>query len=90
MLEKLQAEVEGQKIFYLQKGKQGPPIIFIHGVPTSSYQWLPVQNLVSSYVTTYNIDLIGMGRSSKPLTNWDYSFKNDAKIIAALMDKWGL
>jgi len=89
MLEKLQAEVDGQKIFYLQKGKQGPPIIFIHGVPTSSYQWLPVQNLVSSYVTTYNIDLIGMGRSSKPLTNWDYSFKNDAKIIAALMDKWG-
>jgi len=32
MLEKLQAEVDGQKIFYLQKGKQGLPIIFIHGV----------------------------------------------------------
>jgi len=50
MLEKLQAEVDGQKIFYLQNGKQGPPIIFIHGVPTSSYQWLPVQNLVSIFI----------------------------------------
>jgi pimeloyl-ACP methyl ester carboxylesterase len=52
--------VEGHQIFYIQEGL---PIILIHGVPTGSYQWSPVQQLISPYLTNYNIDIIGMGKS---------------------------
>jgi len=58
---------EGYKIFYVQEGEKGLAIVLIHGVPTSSYQWSPVQQLISPYLTTYNIDLIGMGKSDMPL-----------------------
>jgi 2-hydroxymuconate-semialdehyde hydrolase len=84
------ATIEGHKIFY-SKGmeERGLPIVFVHGVPTSSLEWLPVQRLLSPYLKTYRIDLIGMGKSDKPLQEWDYNFANDAKILAGLMDQWG-
>jgi pimeloyl-ACP methyl ester carboxylesterase len=83
------ATVEGHEIFYVREGERGLPIVFIHGVPTSSHEWRPVQHLLSPYLRTHNIDLIGMGKSDKPLEGWDYTFANDAKILADLMDQWG-
>jgi 2-hydroxymuconate-semialdehyde hydrolase len=82
-------QVLGHRIFYRHAGDDGPPIVFVHGVPTSSVQWQPVQHLVSRYLTTYSIDLIGMGHSDKPLDGWQYTFENDARILEALMDRWG-
>jgi pimeloyl-ACP methyl ester carboxylesterase len=83
------ATVEGHRIFYVQDGERGLPIVLVHGVPTGSYQWSPVQRLLARYLNTYNIDLIGMGKSDKPLAGWEYTWANDAKIIAGLMDQWG-
>lgn len=84
------ATVEGHKIFY-SKGMEelGLPILFVHGVPTSSLNWLPVQRLLSPYLKTYRTDLVGMGKSDKPLQGWDYNFANDAKVLGGLMDQWG-
>jgi pimeloyl-ACP methyl ester carboxylesterase len=82
-------EAFGHRIFYRHAGDEGFPIVFVHGVPTSSVQWQSVQHLVSRYLTTYSIDLIGMGRSDKPLQGWEYTFENDARILEALMDRWG-
>ncbi len=84
------ATIEGHKIFY-SKGEEerGLPILFVHGVPTSSLNWLPVQRLLSPYLKTYRIDLIGMGKSDKPLQGWDYNFANDTKILGGLMDQLG-
>jgi pimeloyl-ACP methyl ester carboxylesterase len=82
-------QVFEHQIFYRPSGDVGPPVVFIHGVPTSGEQWRPVQHLLSPYVTTYGIDLIGMGHSDKPLEGWQYSFENDARVLAALMDRWG-
>jgi pimeloyl-ACP methyl ester carboxylesterase len=83
------AAVEGHRIFSVQDGEGGLPIVFIHGVPTSHHQWRPVQHLLAPYLRTYAIDLIGMGGSDKPLEGWDYTFSNDARVLAALMDEWG-
>jgi pimeloyl-ACP methyl ester carboxylesterase len=83
------ATVENHKIFYRKEGEQGLPIVFMHGVPTSGHQWRPVQHLLAPYLTTYNIDLIGMGKSDKPLEGWDYTFANDARILAGLIEQWG-
>jgi pimeloyl-ACP methyl ester carboxylesterase len=82
-------QVFDHRLFYRQKGAEGPAVVFIHGVPTSSHQWRPVQHLTSRYLTTYSIDLLGMGQSDKPLEGWDYTFQNDARILEALMERWG-
>jgi pimeloyl-ACP methyl ester carboxylesterase len=83
------AIVQGHRIFYRKAGERGLPIVFVHGVPTSSHQWRPVQHLLAPYLLTYNIDLIGMGQSDKPLEGWDYTFANDAEILIGLLDEWG-
>jgi pimeloyl-ACP methyl ester carboxylesterase len=82
-------EVLKHKIHYEQAGNAGLPILFIHGVPTSSVEWQAAQKLLSPYLQTYAIDLIGMGKSDKPIDGWDYTFKNDARIVEALMNEWG-
>ena len=83
------AQVLGHNIYYEQAGEGGLPTVLIHGVPTGSFQWRHVQELLTPYLRTYNIDLIGMGNSDKPLERWEYTWANDAKIIVGLMDEWG-
>lgn len=83
-------EIFNHQINYIQLGDEGSPLLFVHGVPTSSSQWFEVQQNLSDVYKTFNVDLIGMGRSAKPLEGWDYTFANDAKVLAALLDEWGL
>ncbi len=58
-------EVHGSKMHYLQKGS-GDPILFIHGMPTSSYLWRNIIPGLSDLGTCIAPDLIGMGQSDKP------------------------
>ena len=83
------ATVKGHKLYYVSDGNAGMPIILIHGTPSASFRWRPVQRLIAPYLKTYAFDLIGMGKSDKPLKDWDYTFINDAHMIAELMDKLG-
>lgn len=58
--------IEPQQIHYLVEG-QGPPIILIHGLAASCYDWsalLPV--LASAGYRGYAPDLLGHGESPKP------------------------
>lgn len=77
------------EIYYEQAGSEGIPLVFLHGIPTNGAQWAEVQRLCAPYCRTYNVDLIGFGRSDKPLEDWAYTFENDARILEALMDAWG-
>jgi pimeloyl-ACP methyl ester carboxylesterase len=83
------AEVKGHKLYYVRDGEAGLPIFLIHGVPSASFRWRPVQELISPYLNTYAYDIIGMGKSDKPRRGWDYTFENDAHMMAELMDQWG-
>jgi pimeloyl-ACP methyl ester carboxylesterase len=83
------AEVKGFKLHYVREGEGGLPIFLVHGVPSASFRWRPVQTLISPYLRTYAYDIIGMGKSDKPRTGWDYTFENDAHMMADLMDQWG-
>ena len=58
--------IEPQEIHYLVEG-QGPPVILIHGLAASCYDWsamLPA--LASTGYRAYAPDLIGHGESPKP------------------------
>ncbi len=84
------ASARGHQLHYVREGEEGLPIFLVHGVPSASFRWRPVQQLISPYLKTYAYDIIGMGKSDKPrAAQWDYTFENDAHMMAELMDQWG-
>ncbi len=81
-------KVHGLNIFYLESGK-GDPVVLLHGWPTSSYLW---RNIIPSLAKTRRViapDLIGYGRSDKPL-DIIYSIDNQSKILGEFLDRLGL
>ncbi len=61
----LYADIHGVKIHYVEEG-QGDPIVFLHGIPTSSYLWRNVIPHLSSHARCIALDLVGFGKSDKP------------------------
>lgn len=62
-------DVLGSKMHYIESGS-GRPILFLHGMPTSSYLWRHVMPHVSSLGRCIAPDLIGCGKSDKPDINY--------------------
>ncbi len=58
-------DVLGSKMHYVEEG-QGDPILFLHGVPTSSYVWRNVIPRLANLGRCIAPDLIGFGKSEKP------------------------
>lgn len=57
--------VKGSKLHYVEMG-QGDPILFLHGIPTSSYVWRHILPALAKEGCCIAPDLIGMGASDKP------------------------
>jgi haloalkane dehalogenase len=57
-------EVLGRRMAYHERG-EGPPILFLHGNPTSSYLWRDVIPELQGLGRLIAPDLIGMGDSAK-------------------------
>ena len=58
-------KVHGSQMHYIDEGS-GDPILFIHGIPTSSYLWRNVIPWIKKSGRCIAPDLIGMGKSDKP------------------------
>ena len=58
-------EVNGSKIHYIEDG-YGMPILFLHGIPTSSHVWRKIFSHLSMLGECIAPDLIGFGSSDKP------------------------
>lgn len=65
-------KIRGSRIHYIDKGKKSP-IVFIHGNPTSSYLWRNVIPYVTKKNRAIAIDLIGMGKSDKPMITYTFN-----------------
>jgi haloalkane dehalogenase len=72
---------------YLDRGT-GTPIVFLHGNPTSSRLWHGVLNRLDVPARLLAPDLIGMGDSGKPPS--DYRFGDHARYLEAWIDALGL
>ncbi len=57
--------VMGSRMHYVEVG-EGPPVVFVHGNPTSSYLWRNVLPIVAKHHRAIALDMIGMGKSDKP------------------------
>lgn len=71
-------DVFGSKIHYIEEG-EGDPILFLHGVPTSSYLWRNIVPHLSPLGRCIAPDLIGFGKSDKP--DIEYSINDHIKYI---------
>jgi haloalkane dehalogenase len=58
-------DVLGSKMHYIEDGS-GDPILFLHGMPTSSYIWRNIIPYLAPLGRCIAVDLIGMGKSDKP------------------------
>jgi pimeloyl-ACP methyl ester carboxylesterase len=57
---------------------QGPPLVVIHGFPTSSIDWAPVLPALSANRRVVLFDLPGFGLSAKPDRRYDIAASADA------------
>lgn len=67
----------------------GPPLVLIHGTPWSSWLWRRVAAELATGATVYVYDLPGYGSSAK-FAGQDVSIGAQGRILAALLDHWGL
>lgn len=75
-------------INYTDTGSGDIPVVFLHGNPTSSYIWRNVIPYVSGETRALAPDLIGMGASGKP--DSDYRLVDHARYLDAWFDALGL
>jgi pimeloyl-ACP methyl ester carboxylesterase len=73
-------DADGTPVFYRRAGET--PILYLHGIPTSSDDWLPFLAATGGIAP----DLIGFGRSGKA-GNLDYSLSGYADFIEDLLGR---
>ncbi len=67
---------------YLMARGSGYPVLFLHGMPTSSVLWNGVIERLSGQFQCIAVDLPGLGRSP----NTGHGFRNLAELAAAIED----
>jgi haloalkane dehalogenase len=81
-------EVLGKKMAYSELGN-GPPVVFLHGNPASSYIWRNIMPHAAPQARCIAPDLIGMGDSEK-LEGTDpdrYGFLQHRRFVDGLLEK---
>jgi len=72
------AEVQ---IFHVEMGDaDAPPLVLVHGFPTSSIDWFEVADRLSDRYRICAMDFPGYGFSDKQL-GWGYSLMRDAELL---------
>jgi pimeloyl-ACP methyl ester carboxylesterase len=69
------ADLDGQPVFWRESGDEAVPVLYLHGVPTSSDDWLPFLERTGGIAP----DLPGFGRSGK---------RGDQAFDMAFFDGW--
>jgi pimeloyl-ACP methyl ester carboxylesterase len=80
----------GYRIFVRTSARSGlPPLLLIHGYPTSSYDWHRVWPRLSARYSLFACDMLGFGMSEKPRSA-QYSIGQQADICQALLAEFGV
>lgn len=77
--------VRGNTFFYSKSGT-GDPVVLLHGIPTHSGLWEGVIPWLEDSFSTYSFDLLGFGKSSKPLSH-ELHLKYQAELLTEAIDK---
>lgn len=80
-------EYAGHQMYYRMDGA-GAPILFIHGYPTASWDWIKIWEPLAGRFQCITMDMLGFGYSDKP--RQAYSLFQQADIYCALLKKLGV
>lgn len=81
-------EVGGLRIAYREAG-EGPPVLLLHGWPTSSFIWRDVMAPIARTNRVVAVDLPGSGQSDKP-TEAGYDFPFFEGVLDGFLDALGI
>jgi len=76
-------KIRDNKIHYIDEGS-GNPILFLHGIPMSSYSWRNIIPHLSDSARCIAIDFMGFGKSDKPKI--EYTFIEQYNYLSAFID----
>ena len=80
--------VDGVGTFFRRLPGDGPPTVFVHGVPTHSEEWIPFLERMQGPALAF--DLPGFGRSERPPPErFDYSVHAYAASSSGSSSAWG-
>ncbi|CAD6571082.1 MAG: hypothetical protein CYPHOPRED_004296 [Cyphobasidiales sp. Tagirdzhanova-0007] len=79
-------------IHAVRGGKQGPPLVLLHGYPQTYFIWHKIATRLAQHYQVVCIDLRGYGKSSKPKgsdSHVEYSKREMAKDVVAVAQYYG-
>ncbi|NHI92702.1 MAG: alpha/beta hydrolase [Candidatus Lokiarchaeota archaeon] len=81
-------KIDGHEIFYEKFGQKTslPPLIFLHGISSSTIAWREQLKFFKDYTEVYAYDQLGQGRSSKPKIEYDLRYLS--KILYLFIKKF--
>lgn len=79
-------DFHGQAVRYTVRG-EGPPLVFVHGTPFSSYVWRRITPHFCMTHRVYCYDLLGYGQSEQR-DGQDVSLGVQNLLLAELLDHW--
>jgi pimeloyl-ACP methyl ester carboxylesterase len=78
--------VDGVSTLFRRLPGEGPPVVFVHGNPTNSEDWMPFLERMSGPALA--LDLPGWGRSARPSpTDFDYSMDGLARFVKRFLQR---
>ncbi|HYI14479.1 MAG TPA: alpha/beta hydrolase [Thermomicrobiales bacterium] len=80
--------IDGLRTFVLDAG-MGDPVVFLHGIPTSSFLWRDVAQVVSHRWRVIAPDLLGFGFADRP-EGADISPAGQAVFLQSVLDELGV
>ncbi len=87
-IEEAELKVDGVKAFYRRVPGDGTPVVYCHGNPTHSEDWLPFMERGGPSIA---IDMPGWGRSDRPdPTRFDYSMHGLSAFLERCLDELGI
>lgn len=77
--------VAGETVHVIEKGKAGPPVIFLAGLGNSALAFSWIDEKVSSAARTYALDRPGLGWSARARAS--LTAEHSADVVAAALDE---
>lgn len=78
------------KIAYLETGSPAkPPVLFVHGIPTSSYLWREVIKFLQNDFHCFAPDLMGLGDTIADPENTSFHMDSQAEMLIEFMETLG-
>lgn len=79
--------VAGREVFVVRSDGDGPPALFLHGFPSSSFDWRETVRYLDGRAWVA-LDFVGFGLSEKPRVKND--LRAQADVVEALMSELGI